>query len=190
MSRTNHSSHWSSSIDVFFLWYCEAFPFSFIPFVTNCCYPRMKINSSVFGQIHWYYSLWIYSKANLHYPHLSPTNRKYVFTEFVDSEDPDETARAQSDQGLHCPLTESFDSIECVNGGQMPGWDLAHPGICPPPTHSIDTFSLDVAHVLVLSCCSSLSKGNWNCIAGESSEHYFDMFQTSGNIFLSAVGTW
>ena len=28
---------------------------------------------------------------------------------------------AQSDQGLCCPLTESLDSVECINGEQMPG---------------------------------------------------------------------
>ena len=30
-------------------------------------------------------------------------------------------ASAQSDQGLHCPLTESFDTTECVTGEQKPG---------------------------------------------------------------------
>ena len=35
-------------------------------------------------------------------------------------------ASAQSDQGLHCPLTESLDTIECMNGEQKPGWYLAH----------------------------------------------------------------
>ena len=32
-------------------------------------------------------------------------------------------AFAQSDQALHCPLPES---LECTNGEQRPGWDLAH----------------------------------------------------------------
>ena len=35
-------------------------------------------------------------------------------------------ASAQSDQGLHCPLTESLDTTECMNGKQRPGWDFAH----------------------------------------------------------------
>ena len=30
-------------------------------------------------------------------------------------------AFAQSDQGLHYPLTESLNTIECMNGGQRPG---------------------------------------------------------------------
>ena len=30
-------------------------------------------------------------------------------------------ASAQSDQGLHCPLTESVDTTECIIGEQMPG---------------------------------------------------------------------
>ena len=33
-------------------------------------------------------------------------------------------ASAQSDQGLHCRLTDSLGTIECINGEQRPGWDL------------------------------------------------------------------
>ena len=33
---------------------------------------------------------------------------------------------AQSDQGLRCLLTESSGTIECIDGEQMPGWDIAH----------------------------------------------------------------
>ena len=29
-------------------------------------------------------------------------------------------ASAQSDQGLHCPLTELLDTPECINEEQMP----------------------------------------------------------------------
>ena len=36
----------------------------------------------------------------------------------------------QSDQDLHCPITESLDTIECMNGEQRPG-----------------TFSLDAVHM-------------------------------------------
>ena len=32
----------------------------------------------------------------------------------------------QSDQGLHCLLTESLDTTECMNGEQRPGWYFAH----------------------------------------------------------------
>ena len=32
---------------------------------------------------------------------------------------------ARSDQGLHCPQTESFETIEHINGEQMRGWDCA-----------------------------------------------------------------
>ena len=35
-------------------------------------------------------------------------------------------ASAQSDQGLHCPLTESVDTVECNNGEQMPGRNFTH----------------------------------------------------------------
>ena len=37
-------------------------------------------------------------------------------------EGPDQTARsAQSDEGLRCPLTKSFDPIECSHEEHMPG---------------------------------------------------------------------
>ena len=32
----------------------------------------------------------------------------------------------QSDQGLHCPLTESLDTTECMNREQSPRWYFAH----------------------------------------------------------------
>ena len=35
-------------------------------------------------------------------------------------------ASAQSHQGLGCPPADSFDTIECFNRKQMPGWDFAH----------------------------------------------------------------
>ena len=33
---------------------------------------------------------------------------------------------AQSDPGLQCPLTDSLDTIECINREQIPGRDYAH----------------------------------------------------------------
>ena len=35
-------------------------------------------------------------------------------------------ASAQSDQGLHCPLTELLGTIECINVEHMPRWQFAH----------------------------------------------------------------
>ena len=35
-------------------------------------------------------------------------------------------ASAQSDQGFRCSLTELLDSVEYINGGQMPRRDFAH----------------------------------------------------------------
>ena len=35
-------------------------------------------------------------------------------------------ASAQSDQGLHCPLTESLDTTECINGEQRLGRYFVH----------------------------------------------------------------
>ena len=34
-------------------------------------------------------------------------------------------ASAQSDQGLHCPLTESLNTTECMNGAQRTGRNFA-----------------------------------------------------------------
>ena len=33
---------------------------------------------------------------------------------------------ACADQGLHCPLIQSFDTIECINGAYIPKSDVAH----------------------------------------------------------------
>ena len=38
-----------------------------------------------------------------------------ALTPYVDNEGPDQTAHAQSDQGLHCPLTESMATVKCIN---------------------------------------------------------------------------
>ena len=35
-------------------------------------------------------------------------------------------ASAESDQGLHCPLTKSLNTTECMSGEQRPGWDFAY----------------------------------------------------------------
>ena len=40
---------------------------------------------------------------------------------YADSEGPDQPAHP-ADQGFHCPLTKSLDTIECMNGEQRPGW--------------------------------------------------------------------
>ena len=42
---------------------------------------------------------------------VGPRHSKTCFREYADSEVPDQPA-----QGLHCPLTESFDTTECMNG--------------------------------------------------------------------------
>ena len=34
---------------------------------------------------------------------------------YADSEGPDQTAHAQSDQGLRCPLKESLTTVECID---------------------------------------------------------------------------
>ena len=35
-------------------------------------------------------------------------------------------ASAQSDQGIHCPLTEALATSECMNRERRPGWYFAH----------------------------------------------------------------
>ena len=56
-------------------------------------------------------------------------------------------ASAQSDQPLRCPLTESLDTTECINGEQMPGSDFAHVE-CPPQSvvclPTLDAFKEEV----------------------------------------------
>ena len=37
-----------------------------------------------------------------------------------------DSASALSDLGLHCPLTESLDTTECMNGDKRPSWYFAH----------------------------------------------------------------
>ena len=46
---------------------------------------------------------------------INPTKRKCVLRSWADSEDPED---AQSDQGLHCTLTESLDTTKYMNGEQ------------------------------------------------------------------------
>ena len=39
---------------------------------------------------------------------------------YADSEGPDQPVHRQSDQGLPCPLTDSMDTTEYMNGEQRP----------------------------------------------------------------------
>ena len=59
-------------------------------------------------------------------------------------------ASAQSDQSLHCPLTEALDTTECMNEEQIPGRYFAH--VQEDLNLFIlrmfeGTFSLDTAHL-------------------------------------------
>ena len=45
---------------------------------------------------------------------------KAWFWAYADSGGPDQPKHWQSDQGLHCPLTESLATTECMNGKQRP----------------------------------------------------------------------
>ena len=46
-------------------------------------------------------------------------------------------ANAQTDHGLRCPLTEVADTIECINGEQMPGHDFAHARVESESVHFV-----------------------------------------------------
>ena len=51
-----------------------------------------------------------------------PGHAKNVFSGICGQRRPRSAcASAQSDQGHRCPQTESLDTIECINGEQMPG---------------------------------------------------------------------
>ena len=52
--------------------------------------------------------------------------RKRVCGHMLTAEAKSACAFVQSDQGLHCPQTESSDTIECINGQQWPGRYFAH----------------------------------------------------------------
>ena len=59
-------------------------------------------------------------------------------------------AFAQSDQGLHCPQTESLDTTEYFTGDQVPGCDFAHvqDDVNLHILHMLKiTFSLDEAYI-------------------------------------------
>ena len=52
------------------------------------------------------------------------SHEKWGFIAYTDNEGPDQTAHAQSDQGLHCPLLESADRVKCIDKQEM--LDCAH----------------------------------------------------------------
>ena len=61
-------------------------------------------------------------------------------------------AFAQSDQDLRCPLIESLNTTECMNGQQRPGCDFAHvqDDVNPYILRMIeDMFSVDAAHIIL-----------------------------------------
>ena len=59
----------------------------------------------------------------------------------------------QSDQGLRCPLTESLNTIDCINGEKLPRWDLTY-AQNDVNLHILclleGLFSLDAAHISMI----------------------------------------
>ena len=56
--------------------------------------------------------------------HMILTKRKYTFESCADNEGPDQTADAQSDQGICWPQTESLNMIECFSEEKCPNETL------------------------------------------------------------------
>ena len=55
------------------------------------------------------------------------------------------------DQGLRCPLPESLDTIDCINGKQRPGKNLPHgqDGVNPHNLRMLEvTLSFDAARLV------------------------------------------
>ena len=71
----------------------------------------------------------------------------------------------RADQKLHCPLTESLATTECMNGEQMSGWYFAHVqdylNLCILRMFE-GSFSLDMARNLIgnimVTCGSKIAK--------------------------------
>ena len=57
-------------------------------------------------------------------------------------------AAMQSDQGRHCPLTESLDTTDCITRDQRPGCYVAHVQDDTNLHMFEDTFSHDVAKIV------------------------------------------
>ena len=75
---------------------------------------------SSFGAQSWSY---IFSKFKIHLVPLCENESSGVCGQRRPRSD---CASAQSDLGLRCPLTESLDTTECMNGERKPGWYFAH----------------------------------------------------------------
>ena len=58
----------------------------------------------------YFYSKWTYE----------PRHTIRFLWAYVNSEGP------ESNQGDHCLLLELFDTIDCIDGEHMPGWDVVH----------------------------------------------------------------
>ena len=68
-------------------------------------------------------------------------------------------ACAQSDQSLRCPHSGSLDTIECISGEQIPGWDFAHvQDVNPHILRMLEgIFSLEAIHMSLSQTCEKIS---------------------------------
>ena len=58
---------------------------------------------------------------------------------------PDQPSQPRTDQSLDCPLTESFDTIKCINRQQIHLWDVVHVQADLNP-HSLRMFDGTLSH--------------------------------------------
>ena len=78
--------------------------------------------------------------------------RKRVLCIYGQQKTRSDCAFSQFDQGVHCSVTDSLDTTECMNGEQRPGWDFAR-HVQDDLTLQIlrmfeGTFSLDMARII------------------------------------------
>ena len=55
---------------------------------------------------------------------IRPRHTKTCPRAYAESKDPDQHVDLQADQGLAFPPSESLDTTECMNGEQIPRYDL------------------------------------------------------------------
>ena len=101
---------------------------AFLQFWRKCCAPVRRSTdwegpdqNAHTRNIDFSLQLWI-TWAVAWTPYMIPAKRKYAFWSCSDTKGPGQAALMRTDQGLHYPLTELFDTTECMNWEQRPGW--------------------------------------------------------------------
>ena len=95
-------------------------------------------------------------------------------------------AFAHSDQGFPCPLTESFDTAECIHWEERPWWYFAHAHLAHVRRHVfawLGPFNFQFAST---SSCSFLSNVTINWFYA----HLKYTEASEGKIFWTLTGRW